>query len=160
MNDPGRTSTKQDVDRIVEAVIYLYTESRRATKEVARRYGLTGPQVTAIKLLEALGDLSLSALSERMSAKNSTITGIVDRMERDGLVTRERSDADRRVVLIGLTEHGRGLAAEIPVEPMQMFANALRALSREERDDLRRILRKLTDVVARDVENAAVESGG
>ena len=81
MNPATTTSgPKEDIDRIVEAIIYLYTESRRVTKEVARAHGLTGPQVTAIKLLEGFGDLSLSALSERMSAKNSTITGLVDRL--------------------------------------------------------------------------------
>ena len=50
-----------------------------------------GPQITALKILEAVGDLSLTELSERMSARNSTITGIVDWMERDGLVVCERS---------------------------------------------------------------------
>jgi hypothetical protein len=55
------------------------------------RYGLTGPQLTVIKLLETFGDLSLSSLSERIRAQNSTVTGIIDRMEREGLVLRERS---------------------------------------------------------------------
>ena len=56
-----------------------------------------------VKLLEQIGDLSLSELSERIRAQNSTVTGIIDRMEREGLVTRERSKEDRRVVYIRLT---------------------------------------------------------
>ena len=146
------TEIKGDIDRIVEAVLYLYTESRRVTKEVARVHGLTGPQVTAIKLLEGFGDLSLSALSERMSAKNSTITGLVDRLEREGLVERVRSASDRRVTLIRLMDRGRELAAQIPITSMEIFANALRGLHAAERDELRRILRKLTDRVEKEVE--------
>lgn len=156
-------AAKQDVDRIVEAIIYLYAESRRATKEVARSLGMTGPQITAIKLLEGFGDLSLSALSERMSAKNSTITGLVDRLEREGLVQRVRSTEDRRVTLIRLTDAGRRLAAEIPVTSMELFAGALRSLDADERKQLTRLLRKLTDHVQTNVErieNARTEKLG
>jgi DNA-binding MarR family transcriptional regulator len=136
-----------DVDRILETLVYLYTESRRVTKEVARQHGLTGPQVTAIKVLENFGALSLTDLSARMSATNSTMTGIADRMERDGLVERIRSETDRRVVQIALTEKGRALAAQIPVASMALFADALRSLDERDRRDLTRILRRLTDKV-------------
>lgn len=142
-----------DVDRILETLVYLYTESRRVTKEVARQHGLTGPQVTALKVLESLGALSLTDLSARMSATNSTMTGIADRMERDGLVERTRSSMDRRVVRIALTDRGRALAAAIPVASMTLFAEALRALDERDRRDLTRILRRLTDWVAAQVRN-------
>jgi DNA-binding MarR family transcriptional regulator len=145
---------QKDTDRIVEAILYLYTEGRRVTKEIARHHGLTGPQVTAVKMLEGLGNLSLSALSERMSAKNSTVTGIVDRMERDGLVQRVRSEADRRVVLIRLTEDGLTLARAIPLESLQIFTSALASLTVEERKELTRLLLKVTDQVAKEVEAA------
>lgn len=142
---------KKEVDRIVEAIIYLYSESRRVTKEVARRYGLTGPQVTCVKLLEALGDLSLSALSAEMSARNSTITGLVDRLERDQLVQRVRSERDRRVVLIQLTPQGRELAGQVPVASMEVFGRALERLSGTDRSALRGLLKKLTDLVRDEV---------
>ncbi|MFW5876312.1 MAG: MarR family winged helix-turn-helix transcriptional regulator [Myxococcota bacterium] len=138
---------KGDVDRILETLVYLYTEGRRATKEVARHLGLTGPQVTAVKMLEAFGDLSLSALSEHMSAHNSTITGLVDRMEKGALVERVRSTEDRRVVLIRLTDRGREIARSVPVTSMEVFAKALAALDPGDREALRRILRKLSDEV-------------
>jgi len=144
---------KRDVDRILETLIYLYTESRRVTKEMARRHGVTGPQLTAVKMLEGFGDLSLSALSARMSAKNSTITGIVDRMERDELVLRVRDPDDRRVVRIRLTPKGRALARGVPVGSMETFAGALRSLSDTERDELLRILAKLADHVRDDLDN-------
>lgn len=156
-------TTKKDIDRIVEAILYLYTEGRRVTKEIARHYGLTGPQVTAVKMLEGLGDLSLSALSARMSAKNSTVTGIVDRMERDGLVQRVRSETDRRVILIRLTKKGAALAAKIPLESMQIFTTALASLSEPEREQLMTLLLKVTDQVAKEVEAAearVLEKGG
>jgi DNA-binding MarR family transcriptional regulator len=140
---PISPEIKSDVDQVLEAIIYLYTESRRITKEAARRADLTGPQLTVVKMLEQIGELSLSELSERIRAQNSTVTGIIDRMEREGLVTRERSKEDRRVVFIRLTSKGKRLAEDIPVEPWEIFRSALESLTASEVRDLVKILGKL-----------------
>jgi DNA-binding MarR family transcriptional regulator len=145
---PGLVAFEDDAsrtafDRIVETLIFLYTESRRLTKEEARKHDLTGPQLTVIKLLAGIGDLSLTELSESMQTRNSTVTGIIDRMEGAGLVKRVRSEADRRVVMIRLTPQGRALARSVPIEPMQAFRRALETLSPHEQKTLLRILSKL-----------------
>jgi MarR family transcriptional regulator, organic hydroperoxide resistance regulator len=140
---PLPTEPKVDIDAIVETIIYLYTESRRLTKGMASQFGLTGPQLTVIKMLESFGDISLSSLSERIRAQNSTVTGIIDRMEREGLVRRERSTADRRVIYIRLSDKGQKLARQIQVEPMEIFRTALLGLTRDDVRDLLRILTKL-----------------
>ena len=145
---PVSPEIKSDVDQVLEAIIYLYTESRRLTKELARRADLTGPQLTVVKMLEQIGDLSLSELSERIRAQNSTVTGIIDRMERENLVSRERSKEDRRVVYIKLTAKGRRLAEEIPVEPMEIFRGALESLSASEVRDL--VARRVQQTVQRE----------
>jgi DNA-binding MarR family transcriptional regulator len=142
--EPGRAGDPEtDLDAIVEAIVYLYTESRRITKGLAGRYGLTGPQLAVVKMLEPVDRISLSELSAQIRARNSTVTGIIDRMEREGLVARKRSEQDRRVVNIELTEKGRGLAREIPVEPVQIFGRVLEELPARDRAELLRILTKL-----------------
>jgi len=149
---PDSVQRRGEIDRIVETILYLYTETRRVTKAQAREQGLTGPQVSALKILEAVGDISLTELSERMSAKNSTITGIVDRMERDGLVVRERSQADRRVVHIRSTEKGQKIARDLPVGAVEVFTTALRSLPTDDRRELRRILGDLGERVRDEVQ--------
>ncbi len=150
------TDFKPEVDQIVEAILYLYTESRRLTKELARSVDLTGPQLTVLKMLEGVGDLSLSELSERIRAQNSTVTGIIDRMEREGLVVRARSTEDRRVVKIKLTDKGSKIARAIAVEPMEIFRGALDSLSPAETRELLKILtkiaRRVQSIVKRDVD--------
>jgi DNA-binding MarR family transcriptional regulator len=153
-------SGRRDVDQLVETAVYLYTEGRRVTKALGRRHGLTGPQVTALKLLESTGQLSLSDLSARMSAKNSTVTGLVDRMVRDGLVERVRSQDDRRVILIGLTERGAKLSRQVPVTAMEIFVSALRSLSARELRDLTDILKRLAGHVRREVERLGEQDAG
>jgi DNA-binding MarR family transcriptional regulator len=140
---PIAPEIKADVDPIIEAVLYLYTEGRRITKELARRANLTGPQLNVLKMLEGVGDLSLSELSDRIRAQNSTVTGIIDRMEREDLVVRARSTEDRRVVHIKLTEKGRRIAKEIDVEPWEILRSALEGLSANETRELMKILTKI-----------------
>ena len=134
---------KADVDQVLEAIIYLSTETRRVTKELARRNNVTGPQLTVVKLLETIGDLSLSELSDRIRAQNSTVTGIVDRMEREGLAQRVRSTEDRRVVRIRLTDKGAKLARSVPVLPMEILRTALGNLSTVETRELLRLMTKV-----------------
>jgi DNA-binding MarR family transcriptional regulator len=152
---PIPSEIKPEIDQILEAILYLYTESRRLTKELARSVDLTGPQLTVLKMLEGLGDLSLSELSERIRAQNSTVTGIIDRMEREGLVVRTRSTEDRRVVKIKLTDKGSKIARAIAVEPMEIFRGALDGLSANEMRELLKILtkvaRRVQSIVKRDV---------
>jgi DNA-binding MarR family transcriptional regulator len=156
---PQEPRDRPELDSIVETIIYLYTESRRLTKDMASGFGLTGPQLTILKLLESFQDLSLSTLSERIRAQNSTVTGIVDRMEREGLVRRERSKTDRRVVHLRLSEKGAKLAREIQVEPMEIFRSALLSLSPSDLRDLLRILTKLQRQVLARVSGVAQEQG-
>jgi DNA-binding MarR family transcriptional regulator len=102
---------KQAIDRIVETAIYLQAESRRLAREQCAKHGITATQLNVLKLLEGIGDLSLSELSRRMAAKNSTVTGIIDRMVAADLVTREQSTEDRRVWKIRMTDTGRSRGA-------------------------------------------------
>lgn len=141
--EPSQTPAQGDVDAILKTLIFLYTENRRVIKALAARNSLTGPQLTVVKMLEQMGDLSLSELSDAIRAQNSTVTGIVDRMEREGLVERVRSVDDRRVVRIHLTEKGRKLAREIPVEPVSIFRSALEGLSPQETRDTLKIVGKI-----------------
>src|SRR5262245_43405908 len=128
--------SKAAVDRIVETAIYLNTESRRLAREQCAIHGITATQLNVLKLLQAVGDLSLSDLSKRIAATNSTVTGIIDRMVAAKLVAREQSADDRRVWKIKLTDDGRAIARRIEVAPWDLLRAALAALPRAELDAL------------------------
>jgi MarR family transcriptional regulator, lower aerobic nicotinate degradation pathway regulator len=69
--------------------------------------------ITQVRLLGVLRDRrpTMNQLGKLLGLDKSSITGLVDRAERRGLVTRIPSTEDRRTVLVGLTEHGRSLVA-------------------------------------------------
>ena len=136
----SKSASEPDLDAILEAMVYLYSESRRITRTVAEQYGLTGSQLLVLKMLEPKGKVSLSELSDRIRAKNSTVTGIIDRMERDGLVGRRRSEDDRRVVYLELTAKGRKLAGDAKIDPMHLFRALLEDLPPRDAAELERIM--------------------
>jgi DNA-binding MarR family transcriptional regulator len=150
----ARTSRKHAIDRIVETTIYLQTESRRLAKEQCARLGITATQLSVIKMLQTIGDLSLSELSRQLAATNSTVTGIVDRMVAAGLVAREQSADDRRVWKIRLTADGKALARKIDVAPWEILQSALAALPAAELEQLITTLSKIAEHVQRTVQEA------
>jgi len=155
-----RRELKEDLDRIVETIIYLVTESRRLSKEEATRNGVTPTQLSVLKLLQEIGDLSLGSLSKEIKAHNSTVTGIVDRMEAAGLVERARSDEDRRVWIIRLTTAGRKVAEKARVSPWDLLHHALEQLSPSEQEKLTALLRKVALNVQSAVEPRRAKENG
>lgn len=143
---------KAQIDRIVETSIYLQTESRRLAREQCTRLGITATQLNVLKLLQTIGDLSLSELSKKMAATNSTVTGIVDRMVAAELVAREQSADDRRVWKIRLTPAGKAVAKKIDVAPWEILRAALDALPPAELEQLIATLAKVAAYVTRSVE--------
>jgi MarR family transcriptional regulator, organic hydroperoxide resistance regulator len=133
------------IDKIVETAIYLQAESRRLAKEQSAIHGITATQLNVLKLLQEIGDLSLSELSRTMAAKNSTVTGIVDRMVAADLVAREQSAEDRRVWKIRLTKNGAAIARKVDVAPWDLLRGALDALPHAE---LRRLIDTLNKIAA------------
>jgi MarR family transcriptional regulator, organic hydroperoxide resistance regulator len=150
----SRTTRKSQIDRIVETTIYLQTESRRIAKEQCARLGITATQLNVVKMLQTIGDLSLSELSRQLAATNSTVTGIVDRMVAAGLVAREQSADDRRVWKIRLTADGKALARKIDVAPWEILQSALAALPAAELEQLIATLSKIAEHVQRTVQEA------
>jgi DNA-binding MarR family transcriptional regulator len=153
------TRNKAAVDRIVETAIYLNTESRRLAREQCARHNITATQLNVLKLLQAVGDLSLSELGKRIAATNSTVTGIIDRMVAAKLVAREQSPDDRRVWKIKLTDDGRAMARRIEVAPWDLLRAALAALPRAELDALVATMAKVAAHVTTAVAETITQGG-
>lgn len=72
-----------------------------------KEFKLTGPQGMLIGILTKFGEMKISDLSEKMGISNSTVSGIIDRLEIQGYIKRSRSTEDRRVVMVNLTKEFR-----------------------------------------------------
>lgn len=80
-----------------------------ASKTMARKLGVTGPQRLVLRIVGRFPQLSPGQLAEILHLHPSTLTGIVKRLERRGLLSRRRDPRDKRRVFLGLTPQGRKL---------------------------------------------------
>jgi DNA-binding MarR family transcriptional regulator len=90
-----------------------------------------------------------------MMVKSSTVTGVIDRLELKGLVTRIRNSPDRRIITIELTESGKSLAENAPPPIQQKIIDGMKRHSDLEKEQIVLSLTKLTNML--DVHDLEVE---
>jgi len=125
---PGNEHVIKD---IVESIRRLVRAEYLDSQKMSKQYGLTGPQSLVLRLLIKKGALSSADLSRQMYVTPSNITGIIDRLEKKGLVERIRQQSDRRVALITLTQSGQKLGKTIPDPIEKKIVNQLSDLEPE-----------------------------
>jgi DNA-binding MarR family transcriptional regulator len=103
----------------------------------------TVPQFEIISCLDRKTGLSLSEIAERLLVSGGNVTGIIDRLERDGYVHRVRDKVDRRIVRALLTEKGFGLYKSFLPRYKEVMHRINSGLTLEERKQLQRLLKKL-----------------
>jgi DNA-binding MarR family transcriptional regulator len=87
--------------------------SQRWNRYLAERHGLTGAGMVTLLTIAQQGEMTHRQIADRCFVRPATLTGVVDTLERDGLVERRRDDADRRSVRLALTADGAAHAQAI-----------------------------------------------
>ena len=118
-----------------EIIVSLTWANKKRSAALLSQFNVTQPQFTALRGIErSEGGISMSALSERCQSVMPTMTGIVSRLAKRGLVTRNRDPQDRRTICVKLTEAGVSLLAEIKAQRrarLNLFVAELTAAERE-----------------------------
>jgi DNA-binding MarR family transcriptional regulator len=105
---------------------------------------LSGPQVHTLLALGQEGGLTMGELARRVAVTEKTVTGLVDRLERDRLVRRVRDASDRRVIHVALAPEGAALHRRLEAGLLRSLTRLLSRLDAADRRDLFRIIGKLT----------------
>lgn len=96
------------VQKQADEIIEIFKNVKKAIsskfEKSAKKYGFTAPQLGVIFHLYAMPSITLQALSEHMGLTKSTVSGIVDRLEKQGVVTREIPKDNRRIVKLSISE--------------------------------------------------------
>jgi DNA-binding MarR family transcriptional regulator len=123
----------------------LIEELLVATKQqfvaLAREFELAPPQLFALRALDPDDPLPMSDLASSMHLDNSTVTGIVDRLEERGLVERRTAAHDRRVKMLVVTDAGAEIRKAV-VERFEAVPTPLTKLTHSDQVALRDILRR------------------
>lgn len=121
---------------------------QRRSKQMQATLGITGPQRLVIRLVGRFPGIPAGRLAELLHVHPSTLTGILERLEQQGLIARRRDSRDRRRSLLGLTQKGRRLdvATEGTVEAS--VSSVLSALPRPKVGAAAEVLAALTASIA------------
>lgn len=115
-----------------EAVLVALRRIMRAidmhSRHLVQQLGVTGPQLMVLRELARNGAMPVGSLAKAVSLSHATVTGIVTRLEKRGLVQRSEDDQDRRRVLVGVTSVGEALLATAPPPMQESFITELERL--------------------------------
>jgi MarR family transcriptional regulator, organic hydroperoxide resistance regulator len=117
------------------------------SQEVYSHYGITGPQLWVMKTIYQSGRMSPGEISKAMYLHPSTISGVVDRLEKKGYLVRDRTGPDRRVVQIELTPKGNRVVRKAPKPVQGKMIYGLRKLKKEELILIYQSISKLVEIV-------------
>ena len=129
-------------------------EAFRATDEHFQAQGVSQVRFTVLMLLydktcaETNVVLTPAQLAEKAGVTRATMTGLIDTLERAGMVTRKPDPADRRMLSVELTAAGREFLERMLPEHFRRISVVMSALSESERRTLVTLLGKITAQVA------------
>ena len=118
------------------------------SRDLSRRYGLTGPQLTILSEIANHQTLSVTELARYISLSQATVTDILNRLEKRGLIERTRDSADRRRVLIRITDQCREILSQAPPPLQETFVEGYGALSEWEQLMILSALKRVVDLMS------------
>lgn len=108
----------------------------------AQAIGLSSAQPKVLEFLLLYGENNQKAIAEHCEIEPATVGSILQRMERDGLISRSNHQGNRRSLYVALTPRGRAAAEEMAEVFRTQEDLAAAALTAEEREQLRMLLDK------------------
>ncbi len=138
MEDQELSEQLAAIERLMLGVGWL--EQRRFARDLAE-FGLTVPQFVVLRsILHRDQQSSMSTLADETLQCCATMTGIVDRLVKMGLVTRQRDPLDRRRVFVQLTTSGRAAMDKVRHRRVKRLRETLVHLAPEDAGELLRLL--------------------
>ena len=139
----------QSEDEILRALRRIMQSITIHSKRLYRQTGLTLPQMLCLRAIASSSDEEVTAamVSRQVQLSPATVTGIVDRLERDGHVVRERRSNDRRKICLNLTLKGEERLQTMPPSLQDRFINRLLVLNNEEQRNIIDVLHQVEDLI-------------
>lgn len=127
------------------------------SKRLSKESGLTGPQLILMRSIKELGEVTIRELSNHTNMSQATATTILDRLERNELVKRVRSNQDKRKVHAYITDKGLEVLSQAPMPLQQNFINKFQRLEEWEQSLLLSSVQRISSMMnAEDIEVAPV----
>ena len=122
--------------KLMTVLMRAFHSLEQAVKADIERYGLNTTEFGTLEVLYHKGELPIQMVCDKMLMANSSMTYVVDKLEKRGLIGRKRDREDGRVTLIGLTEEGRQFFASIFPTHVETLNNVFKDLTAQQQTKL------------------------
>lgn len=148
-------------DQIVVAIRRIIRAIDLHSRHLTEQVGLTGPQLMALKAAAEREHASVGALAKAIHLSSPTLTGILDRLERRGLIHRVPDAQDRRSLVVTVTQAGRDVLALAPSLLQDRFRKELAQLVDWEQTMILATLQRIAAMMeAQDIEATPLLDAG
>jgi DNA-binding MarR family transcriptional regulator len=157
-SSPAARVIKEPADRLPNALAFLRLlwaidhSLRSVSRQMHSKLGLTGPQRLVLRIVSKFPDSMPSELAALLHLDRGTLTGILERLAAQQLVSRKANEKDGRSVLIRLTTRGKLLDREVPGTVEDCIQRALAALPRAKVDAAKLVLEAVARELAKEAE--------
>jgi len=144
MLDNNVSENVKSIEKYLRKVDYII---RKKGREILKDFNITIPQFTALQILINNKEMTIGELSQKMALACSTITDLIDRMERNELVIRKRDEKDKRVVRIEVLPKGHQIVEKVLEKRVKFLDSKMKGLTEEQKLSLNEGLKALYDAM-------------
>ncbi|MBW7456390.1 MarR family winged helix-turn-helix transcriptional regulator [Paenibacillus sepulcri] len=141
MNQSGK-QTELDL-RLLRVLMNSSKSLFELIKSDVNNYGLDLDTFQILEFLYNKGPHPIQKIGEKFAIPSGSVTYVVDKLEKKGLIRREPSPCDRRVIIAKLTDAGQSLFDDIFPRHTDSIANVFSVLTDEEKHQLTELLKKM-----------------
>jgi len=102
-------------------------------------------EVNIIKVIDGLGECKMRDISNSLTLADSTLTGITDSLVRKNYIKRRRTEEDRRVVKVSLTEKGKNFSNLLTEKHLEIYDHMLDTLNNTEQLEILALFKKIAE---------------
>lgn len=139
-------------DDILRCIRRILRKTSEYSRQLARKTDLSVPQLMCLLAIEKAAQedpdvVTAVMIGKQLNLSAPTVSRLIDRMEKSGFVSRERSTRDRRKVYLSLTDKGQKVLRQAPPLLHEQFLARLSGMSQRQQSQLLRSLQKVVDMM-------------
>lgn len=138
-------------DQVFHQVLALTRLSRQYARLIIDEHGIKPRDMSVLRYLSEHDEVTVSDVQNYIHHSPSTTSTMLSALEKDGYVTRNRSQSDNRVVLVTLTDSGRALLTKAPLGGLPLLRRELEALPAERLAEMLGVLAEIQDLMQGEV---------
>ena len=146
--DPNKIENMKSIcDDVLISLRKIIRSIDLHSRFLVKQVGLTGPQLIILREISKSGEISIGKIACAISLSQATVTGILDRLEKRGLVFRQRSETDRRQIILKITDAGETLLEKAPPIMQESFLESFNRLQDWEQAMILSTLQRLVSMM-------------